>query len=308
MRSFFKKWLFLLLGFIATAGLFAQPEAHAQVPRFQNNFAQYLMQGENSLFNLGIDRTKSLEENIRNLFYPASGGKSAGLIRDMIRFVGLSILILYFVLAGYKFISNADNDKELANARTNFVYILYGSFLFFGATWILGTALQINNPWGGSEALVFSIRNRLLFQFLAFLKAAAFFGAIVYLIYHGYQFMNAMEKEAKIKQAKEGVINVLAALIFIKVIDYIYYIASATDFKDKATAFIVQVSKFMGYLIGVVMLGSIFYAGLMMVTSNGKDEDRNKAKSIILTIFLVAVIIFLFLLVVYQVFNEFVPA
>jgi len=45
--------------------------------------------------------------------------------------------------------------------------------------------------------------------------------------------MQAQEKEDKIKQARSGAINVILALVAIKVLDYIYYIAHNSDFISK---------------------------------------------------------------------------
>ena len=45
--------------------------------------------------------------------------------------------------------------------------------------------------------------------------------------------MQAQEKEDKIKQARSGAINVILALIAIKVLDYVYYIAQNADFVSK---------------------------------------------------------------------------
>jgi amino acid permease len=50
---------------------------------------------------------------------------------------------------------------------------------------------------------------------------------------------------------------------------------------------------------------ALFYAGYLLITSSGKEESMKKAKSIIVNIFIIALVIFLFLLIVYQVFNEF---
>lgn len=94
---------------------------------------------------------------------------------------------------------NASDEKKVLMQRMNFLYIFYGAFLLFGATWILGTALNFN---AGSQALVDSLQNNLLFQFLSFLKAGAFFLAIILIIYYGFMMMRAFEQEDKIKAAR----------------------------------------------------------------------------------------------------------
>jgi hypothetical protein len=49
-------------------------------------------------------------------------------------------------------------------------------------------------------------------------------------IWYGVQFMKALEKEDAIKTARKGITNVLTALIFIKVIDFVYFIAQSGSF------------------------------------------------------------------------------
>lgn len=168
------------------------------------------------------------------------------------------------IVTGLEMLINATDEKKVAAQRSNFLYIFYGAFLLFGATWILGTALNFN---AGSQALVDSLQNNLLFQFLSFLKAGAFFLAIMLIIYYGFMMMRAFEQEDKIKAARRGILNVVMALAFIKIIDYIYYIAQSSTFKSQAISFIIQTSKIMGYILGFIFMLSVFYGGFLLVTS-----------------------------------------
>lgn len=93
--------------------------------------------------------------------------------------------------------------------------------------------------------------------------------------------------------------------MFIKVIDYIFYIAQTPSFGTKAADMIVNVAVVLGWVLGSLFVLALFYAGYLMITSSGKEEAFKKAKSIIINIFVIALVVFLFLLIVYQVFNEF---
>jgi hypothetical protein len=66
----------------------------------------------------------------------------------------------------------------------------------------------------------------------------AYYAAFVMMVYYGYKIMQAQEKEDKIKAGKTGVLNVILALIAIKVLDYLYYIAQQSDFKSQAQSFL----------------------------------------------------------------------
>jgi len=102
--------------------------------------------------------------------------------------------------------------------------------------------------------------NNLALVILSFLKAIAFFVALFFIVRYGFQIISAVGEEEKVTAARQGVINVLLALIFIKIIDYLYYIALSGDFKNKAVDFIVQASKFLTYIIGTCFILALIYA------------------------------------------------
>lgn len=91
--------------------------------------------------------------------------------------------------------------------------------------------------------------NGLAIFVLSFLKALAFFIALIFIVWYGFKIVNESGEEEKVNLARQGITNVLLALIFIKIIDYLYYIALSGQFKSKAIDFIVQASKFLTYLI-----------------------------------------------------------
>jgi hypothetical protein len=66
--------------------------------------------------------------------------------------------------------------------------------------------------------------------------------AIIFLVVYGYRIMAATDQEDKLKTAKTGILNIILALIAIKVIDYLYYIASIPSFGSDAANFIIQVA------------------------------------------------------------------
>lgn len=104
------------------------------------------------------------------------------------------------------------------------------------------------------------VTNNVVILILSFLKGIAFFVALIFLMRHGVKMVTAVGEEEKIKVAKQGILNVLLALIFIKVIDYLYYIALSPEFTDNAINLIVQVSKFIAYLIGAALILATLYA------------------------------------------------
>jgi hypothetical protein len=63
----------------------------------------------------------------------------AGALKAVVM-IALPIIVLFFVIAGFKFISAQGNPSELAVARKNFMWVVIGSLLIMGA-WVLATLL-----------------------------------------------------------------------------------------------------------------------------------------------------------------------
>ena len=125
------------------------------------------------------------------------------------------------------------------------------------------------------------------------------------MIISGIKMMAAMDQSEKIKSARTGVMNVIVALIFIKVIDYIFYIAQVPSFALQAKQFVINIALVLGYIVGAALVAAAFYAGFLFMTSSGSEDSIKKAKSALINIAIVAAVIFLFLLIVFQIFNEF---
>ncbi len=292
--------------------------SYAAAPSFNDNFANYLTDATpdrygrvETVFNICIDRELSLMENIKNLFYPNQVVTSTwcwssawGQLWDVIRNLGFIILFIFLVVTWINFIMKAKEPDGTKKAFTSLIYILYGAFLIFGVTWILWTVLNIGDvKW--SSQLVDSLQNNLFFQILSFFKVLAFFAAIIMLVVSGFRMMSAMDKSDKVKIAQKWAINVVIALVMIKVIDYIFYIAQTPAFGAKAADMIINVAIVLGWVLGSLFVLALLYAGYLLITSSGKEDAMKKAKSVIINIFIIAVVIFLFLLLVYQIFNEF---
>jgi hypothetical protein len=149
------------------------------------------------------------------------------------------------------------------------------------------------------------VENRVLLNILSFLKVLAYFVAILMIIYYGFQIIRAYEKDDKIKAARTGVINVILALIFIRVIDFLYSILQTKNFKDQIVDILARFAKLGLYVVGFIALGTIFYAAVLLLTSRGDENAWKKAKTIVINIFLVIIVIALFLLIINQLVNAF---
>lgn len=309
------KKILLVLAFLLIGGWFS----YAAAPSFNANFANYLTDATpdrygrvETVFSICIDRNISLMANVKNLFYPStiaptswcSTGSQWWQLWILIRSLCFIVLFVFLVVTWINFIMNAKEADGPKKAFSSLIYILYGAFLVFWVTWILGTVLNIwDVQW--SVQLVDRIQNSLFLQILSFFKVLAFFAAIIMLVVAWFRMMSAMDKSDKIAVARKWAINVVIALVFIKIIDYIFYIAQTPSFGAKAADMIVSVAVVLGWILGALFVLALFYAGYLMITSSWKEEAFKKAKWIIINIFIIALVVFLFLLIVYQVFNEF---
>lgn len=174
----------------------------------------------------------------------------------------------------------------------------------FSTIWILSLGLNIDQG-GGTVALLNRLDNGVIFQIFGGLRAGAFFAAIILLMYYGYRMILSMEDEEKLKTMRQWVLNVIYALVLIKIIDYIYFIAQTPNFKSKATELIIEVSKVLGYILGAFFTLSIIFYGFKLMFSNGDDAALTKVKDVITGVLLGTLVLFIFFLIVYQVVQEF---
>lgn len=250
--------------------------------------------------NFGINNKKSLKDNIRNMFYPSVIGSNK--LWKILQSAAGIIFFIFVVVIGAKFLMNADEEAELEKAKSSFVYLMYGWFLVF---WSMRLLMQLNIEFsGGGADLVFAVKDKIIFNFISFLKAAAFFVAIILIVYHGLNIVRASDKEDKTTEARKWILNVLSVLIFIKIIDYVYFIAYDSSFKTKAVDFIIEISKLLWWGIGLLSVVYLIYAGFMMVTWQWESDRLKKSTNIIKGIFFAVMIIFLFLLTMYQLFKD----
>ena len=316
LLKYLLSWIFLLISFFSSRGVlyasaFFVPSTMGL--SFVGDFGGPLLKKSKAgekLFDLEITPDNNLTDNLKKIFYPDMTAKNT--LWKAIRNISVGILLVFLVWAWvYFFLFAPDNEEDLKHAWKSILYIIYGAALLFLVIWILWTALDITNVhgvvWdttGGDSTLLENFENNLLIVVLSFLKGAAFFMAIIFLIWYGYQMMQAFSEEEKLKNARKWVLNVFLALVFIKIIDYIYFVAQQTDFKNLAIEFIVQVSKFLWYLWGIMFVIALIYGGYQLVTASWDEEKVKKAKTVVKSVFVIILIILLFMLVIYQVFND----
>lgn len=317
MKNLLYTIVFLFLSI--TVFWFAQGAAP---PDFLWDFAAPLVSGEESVYTFWadgstwigdiIDPNRSLTDNLKNIFYPPIFGDEAqswGELWRLIRNIWVWILVVMLIWAGGMFVRNPSDPEAMGTAIKNMIYIIYGVALFFWVTRLLGTVLNVwdfNGLLGtwDNDGLVNKLENNIILQLIWFLKALAFFVAIVFTAWYGFKMATAVDAEDKVKAAKSGLLNVIVALVFIKVIDYIYYVAQVWDIQSTSMDVIISVSKFFWFLFGWLLFLSFLYVGFLYLTSAWSEERVKTAWTYLRNLIVVMLVVFLFLLIVYQIFAD----
>lgn len=294
--------------------------ANTNAPSYENNFASYLTNWEpdaewrvETVFDLWIDPNVSLKQNIRCLFYPNSFAvwcNSASrwwIIWDVLKYIWYWVFVLCIVLVWVQLLVSWNSADKVKSAFKSFWFIFIWALLFFGSIWILWSVLWVEDlSW--SEDLVNALQwdqASLLFKVLSILKAATFFIAILMIVVNWVKMITLSDKADKAKAWFKWIVNVIVALAIIKVIDYIYYIAQVEDFATKAADFIMEIAKFLWFVIGAFLIIMIFYSWFLFITDQWNSKNMEKAKNIIIWVLLWALVLFMLLLIMYQIFAEF---
>lgn len=309
-------WLTVVLWIVwwSILGNYDVPNVSANAPSFEKNYVEYLTnkKWDNPNWNetvwdlsiIWIDKNMSLIDNVKNIFYPDSSGQW-GKLWDIIKVLWMLIFIVMLVVQWIQYAIQADDESKVWGFHINFAWIILWGIIFFWATWLLWIWLNIWWDWWSQE-LINKLDTSIMFQIFSWLRAGAFFVAIILLWYTWWKIMLALDNADKVKAGRQWILNIIISLIIIKVIDYIYFIAQTPDFKSRATELIVEVSKVLWYMLWGFFTISLIYYWFRLMFSNWNDEVLQKVKNVITAVFLGSLVLFIFFLIVYQITQEFV--
>lgn len=303
-----RRWILLSL-VVLCSGLGIFVISPVQAGDFRSDVATPLLSewgyGDERAYDFGIDDEGDLWDNVRKLFFPDASADNQ--IWKLLRNILVWVLVLLFIYTGAQILFNADKAEEVNKQLLNLIFIIIGALLIFLSVWILDTLLNIRDidgVFGTQDNTLISKFESAMLLVLWILKGLAFFLAIVMVAYNGIKMLYATGAADKVKVAGQWVLNVVLALLFIKIVDYLYYITSQQNFASAASELIVQVTRVLGYVLWVWLVLWIIYAGYTMITWQGNDERIGQAKAMIKTVAIVWLVVLLFLLVIYQLFND----
>ena len=306
MKFIKKSMLFILIFLGGVFTLNNYVGAYGQAPSYES-FAEKLTNwGNEHLYNIwGVSSNQSIKDNVQKLFFPTNSWWSA--LWSILRYAGMILVFVYIIYSAIQLITSMGKPEKFKSAITNLLYVLIWSFLFFWSMWIFWT--KFNIAWLQTTSDVaknLTSSDWLPFFILSLLKGAAFFIAIVYIVSIWFQLMNPSTWESwNWKKLIKSLANIIFALVAIKVVDFLYYIATQKSFATEAWNFIIQVAKFLAYLSGIIIVIMIIYSGYLLVVDWWKWENFKKAKNTLINIVLAIVALFFFLFILYQIFAEF---
>lgn len=304
-----KYWLLLLcVAFVGIVSI-GRVEASAIAPNFDTYFAKPMLntkEGEHVIEISCIDAKKTIRENIECLFFP-SIENNWGYLWGVLKYVGYILIFIYLVLLATKLLFSGKKPETVKEVMSSIALIIVGASLYFGALWILGSVMKLSTLNTTADLKTSLTGNSgFMFFLLSLAKAGAFFYAIVMIVWTGFKMMNPTSAEEwGGKKLAGNLTGIIAALVGMKIVDFLYYIASMGDFTTQAGDFIIQVAKFMAYGSGAVIVLMIIYTGYQLVIDGGSGENYRKAKQVLTNIVLAVVSLFFFLFLLYQIFSEF---
>lgn len=281
----------------------------AAPPKYEQNFSSHLTKNNWVLSRFKVDPDKTLRENISIMLYPQDWNEASA-IYEVIRDITLWIMIIFLVRSWASLLLNK-KPEDAKKHLYSLLYIMLGWVFVYGANWLFWDVFHFNADkftiWAdtGIKWFTDSLIGKVFFLVLSAIKAAAFFLAIIMTVITGFKVMAAGEWE-KWKKLVKWLINVVAALLVIKWIDFIYYLtADSQNFITNASNFIINIAKVFGWIYWVVTVIMVIVAWYLYITDGWSWSNFKKASNVLINILLSALVLFGFLLIVYQIFAEF---
>lgn len=282
------------------------------LPQYEQDFTQPLIDGGYVIDKEGVKGDNTVRQNIKTLFYPSLDWSN--LMYNVIKDITLWVMIIFIVMAWASLLLNK-KPEETKKHLTSLLYILLWWVLVYAANWLFGdvfnfwsagdswTAWSQTGLWSFTEAMVW--KKSVLFVILSAIKAFAFFLAIIMIVVTWFKVIAAWEWE-KWKKLVKWLINVVVALLIIKWVDFIYYLAAdSKTFVSNAADFIINVAKVFAWIYWAVIVIMVIIAWYLYITDWWSWSNFKKASNILVNILLSALVLFAFLLITYQIFAEF---
>lgn len=302
-------WIFVL--FVAIWLLCPLQNSYAEkLPTYEKSYVKWLGDWR-TIDREWVDKNKSLLENVELLFYPWNENNGKNRIFNVLRDITLWMMIVFFVIAWASLLLNRKSEDN-KKALYSILYIMLWWVFIYWANWLFGSVFtfdggSLSTSWQWAEWVTLSLVGpwSVMFKVLSAIKAFAFFLAIIMIVVTWFKVISAWEWD-KWKKLVKWLINVVVALLVIKWVDFIYYMAADSEnFAQRAADFIINVAKIFGYIYGIVIVIMVIVAWYLYITDGWSWSNFKKATNVLVNILLSWLVLFSFLLILYQIFAEF---
>ena len=285
-------------------------EDGGKLPQYERDFATHLTDPWYVIDRWdNVSRKHTLRENIIYLFYPSEDW--ANDLYKTIRDISLWIMIIFIIRTWASLLFNK-KPEESKKDISSLAYILLWWVFIYAANRLFWNVLHFSYDeftanqtgiWWVAQSFIW--KWSVLFVILSAIKAFAFFLAIIMIVVTWFKVIAAGEWE-KWKKLMKWLINVVVALLIIKWVDFIYYLAADSEsFVRNASEFIINVARVFAWIYWVIIVIMVIVAWYLYITDWWSWSNFKKATNILINILLSALILFLFLLITYQIFAEF---
>lgn len=324
MKKFIKKNLYviILLLFVLIGCLHPMNnQAEARAPKFGEFVSEVTWDWDTDSYVYTIScvsKDKTLRENIVCLFYPQSRDAGGNVIYKVIRDMTLWVMIAFLVRGWASLLFNR-KPEDLKKAAWTLLYAVVWWCFIYWANWLFWEVLNFDGAswpmtadadtawqsWVNPIVNAFIWGGWVMFVVLSALKVFAFFMAIIMMIVTWIRVISAWDWE-KGKKLVKWILNIVIALLVIKWIDFIFYIAEDSEhFLANAADLIENVAKIFAYIYWSVIVIMVILAWYFYMTDGWDWWNFKKATNILVNILLSWLVLFAFLLILYQIFAEF---
>ena len=304
-------WLLMIFWWISLNSLVHADFSNA--PKYEDDFAASLKKDDWVLDpseRFWVKKDKTLRDNITSLFYPRDFGETSE-IYNVLRGITLWVMIIFIIVAWAQLLLNKkpeDAKKHLFSV----LYILLWWVFIYGANRLFWSVfnfnmdkftLNQNGLWWFTSSMIWDWS--VFFVILSAIKAFAFFLAIIMIVVTWFKVVAAWEWD-KWKKLVKWLINVVVALLIIKWVDFIYYLAAdSSTFVENASNFIINTAIVFAWIYGVIVIIMVIVAWYLYITDWWDGSKFKKASNLLINILVSALVLFSFLLITYQIFAEF---
>ena len=188
------------------------------------------------------------------------------------------ILFAMLIFYGFKLVMGADNDSTISEVYNAYAYAMIGTVLAGGA-FLFANTFAVPGVAVNAEPT-----NTILEGVINGLRALIFISLAFNLFYQGYRLVSSQDEGQAEKAKKQFIYGMIGAAIA-AIADRLLAAFIDVDFGILSTE-AVGIANFLGTILCVFAVIALFIAGLWLIFAVN-EQNKDKAKNIITTVFIV---------------------